>query len=62
MLSTLCVLFIPPNYCQKTCGDPGHSISLTVGEALRTAPGFSLVLSQVSSAGKVRDVAGEGRE
>lgn len=52
-----CVLFIPPNYCQKTCAGPGHSISLTVVEVLRSPPGFSVMLSRVSSAGKVCDMA-----
>lgn len=61
VVPTLCVLSIPLNYCQKTCADPGHSISLTMEEALRAAPGFSLVFSRVSSAGKVCDVAREGR-
>lgn len=54
-------LFIPPNYCQKTCADPGHSFSLNMGEVLRAAPGFSFMFSQVSSAGRVDDAAREGR-
>lgn len=61
MPPTLCAPFIPPNKCQKTSADPGHGISLTTGQTSRAAPAscrmykprLTLVLGQVSRAGKV---------
>lgn len=57
---SLCVPFIPPKSCRKTCADPGHGISLTMGQMLRAAPASlqtcSPGLSRISSRGKVCDV------